>query len=349
MNRTAQRAFAASLALTLSLSGPMPAIAQGSRVTISEEAKQHFKAGVDFLKDPDGARYEEAYREFRAAYKASPSWKILGNLGLCLMKLERNSEAIETYERYLKEGGKEIEKGEREQVEADLKLLKVSSAQATITVKGVTGDVKLVDERMRANGTAVVNEYAATAGSATKLLLVSGRHVITAKAQGREARWEVELTSEKPQETTLDLTAKAAPTPPPAASSATEAKAAPPPAPESKGMSTLRLAGIGTAAVGGAMVIGGVITGLIGKGKLSDLDAACVNKHCPPDRKGDADTIKTLQTTTNVLLIGGAVVAVAGVTLIVVGGSSSGEAAKAPGPSVAVSLTGTGLSASGSF
>src|SRR5690348_16782755 len=89
-----------------------PAFAE---VQITEAARQHFKAGVNFMQDPDGARYEEAYREFTAAYAASPSWKILGNLGIAAMKLERDGEAIDAMEKYLMEGGKELPTDERDQ------------------------------------------------------------------------------------------------------------------------------------------------------------------------------------------------------------------------------------------
>src|SRR4051812_18719060 len=87
-----------------------PRIAHGApptdeaQVQITPEARARFSAGVNLLKDPEAPRYEEAYREFKAAYAASPSYKILGNLGLCAMKLERDEEAIDAYERYLKEG-----------------------------------------------------------------------------------------------------------------------------------------------------------------------------------------------------------------------------------------------------
>ena len=60
------------------------------------------------LQDPKAPRYEDAYREFKAAYAASPSYKILGNLGLCAMKIERDAEAIDAYEKYLKEAGPEL-------------------------------------------------------------------------------------------------------------------------------------------------------------------------------------------------------------------------------------------------
>jgi tetratricopeptide (TPR) repeat protein len=100
---------ATSVALAVQLTAASIPLVAFADVQITEEARQHFKAGVNLLNDPDGPRYEEAYREFKAAYASSPSYKILGNLGLCAMKLERDGEAIEYYDRYLQEGGKEID------------------------------------------------------------------------------------------------------------------------------------------------------------------------------------------------------------------------------------------------
>src|SRR5258706_13658285 len=100
-----------------------PRVAHADDVQITPEARARFGAGVNLLKDPEGPRYEEAYREFKAAYAASPSYKILGNLGLCAMKLERDEEAIAAYDRYLKEG-KDLDPAEMAQVRADLQTLK---------------------------------------------------------------------------------------------------------------------------------------------------------------------------------------------------------------------------------
>src|SRR5215475_8192222 len=92
---------------------------------ITPEARTHFAAGVNLLRDPDGARYEEAYREFKAAYAASPSAKILGNLGLCAMKLERDGEAIEAYSSYLAHAADvDLDPVEAKQVGTDLQTLK---------------------------------------------------------------------------------------------------------------------------------------------------------------------------------------------------------------------------------
>ena len=104
------RAYLAGLLLCGAVTSASPA--RAADVKISDNARKHFNAGVALLRDPDGARYEEAYGEFKVAYEASPSWKILGNLGIAAMKLERDGEAIDAFSRYLAEGKKDIDAGE---------------------------------------------------------------------------------------------------------------------------------------------------------------------------------------------------------------------------------------------
>src|SRR5688572_20669463 len=120
------------------------AAAQGDDTPITEEARQHFTAGVNLLQDPEGARYEEAYREFTAAYRASPSWKILGNLGIAAMKLERDGEAIDAFTKYLAAGGNTLEPAERAQFESDLATLK--TAVVTVTLASDPPGAEFIDE-----------------------------------------------------------------------------------------------------------------------------------------------------------------------------------------------------------
>ena len=94
-------------------------------VKVSDEARRQFRAGVQLMEDPGGPRWEEAYRAFKAAFRASPSPKILGNLGLCAMKLERDGEAIAAYKRYLAEVGA-VAPAERKVVAADLDVDRVA-------------------------------------------------------------------------------------------------------------------------------------------------------------------------------------------------------------------------------
>ena len=165
--------------------------AQAADVVITEDARQHFSAGVALLKDPDGAKYEDAYREFKAAYASSPSWKILGNLALCAFKLERDGEAIDAYEKYLNEGGTNIDPGERKQVETDLKTLKTGAVPLKLTVNEKGAMIE--DVRVASGGNRVVNIYGPVDGT-IELRVHPGHHIVTAKLPGFDPQiWEVDL------------------------------------------------------------------------------------------------------------------------------------------------------------
>ncbi len=83
----------------------------------------------------------------------------------------------------------------------------------------------------------------------------------------------------------------------------------------------LRTVGFVTAGVGVAALIGGVITGVMANGAYSDLEGACPNRMCANSNDlTQRDTVDTLAGMTNGLLIGGGVLAAAGVVLVLVGG-----------------------------
>ncbi|HZU84552.1 MAG TPA: hypothetical protein VE987_16595, partial [Polyangiaceae bacterium] len=159
-------------------------------VPITEEARTHFAAGVALLRDPKAPRYEEAYREFKAAYAAAPSYRILGNLGLCAMKIERDGEAIQAYELYLKEAGFELTSEEREQIERDLLTLKAGNVQ--VTVSSDPPGATIVDVRTPVQGDEIRNAYGEVLTPLT-LSLRHGHHVIRARLPGYvDQEWEFE-------------------------------------------------------------------------------------------------------------------------------------------------------------
>jgi hypothetical protein len=161
-------------------------------VPITEDARTHFAAGVALLQDPKAPRYEEAYREFKAAYAASPSYKILGNLGLCAMKIERDAEAIAAYETYLKEAGGDLSAPERSQAERDLLTLK--AGVVTVTVSSSPAGASIVDVRTPIEGGDIRNTYG-DARSPLVLGLRRGHHVVTARSPGYlEQQWEFEAS-----------------------------------------------------------------------------------------------------------------------------------------------------------
>lgn len=325
-------------------------------VPISEEAKGRFSAGVKLLKDPDGARYDEALREFQAAYAASPSWKILGNLGLSAMKMERNGEALEAYTKYLAKGGKAIDEAEKKQIQSDMEIMSRGSVLVTFLLKGALADGQIQDSRVKADGRVALNMYPLAAGKPFSVLLQAGHHVITAKVAGQELKWETDLAPGKPADHTFQIEPTPAAVPAMSASAAASAVAAPAPPPPAEPEPTgfrLRTAGYITGGVGVAFLVGGFVAGGVGKSKLSSLEKECPNKICPPGKKADADSIETLQTTSNVLLIGGVVLAGAGVTMVLLDRPKTVSASSVFAPTLrlspAASMSGPGLMAHGTF
>jgi hypothetical protein len=170
---------------------PKSAAPAAQTVQITAKARELFGTGVTLLQDPDGARYEEAYQQFKAAYAESPSWKILGNLGFTAMKLERDGEAIQAFQAYLEQGGKELTKAERTQFQSDLDTL--SATAGTVTILGVPAGTRVTDVRSPNSGSDVTNHYEVPEGGSLVLRLRPGAHRFTAQ-WGEQAAQTHELS-----------------------------------------------------------------------------------------------------------------------------------------------------------
>lgn len=311
---------------------------------ISEKARQHFRAGVNFLRDPDGARYEEAYNEFKAAYADSPSWKILGNLGICAMKLERDGEAIDAFSTYLLEGGAEIDAGERAQFERDLATLKAGVVRLNITAE--PPGVMLTDVRIAATGR-ITNAYGPVTGE-LGIGVRAGRHEITARLPGyKDAAWVFDAASGSTHAHAfkLEKEATAAPGPGPAPGPGAS------PGGGDRGVVMERpvpaAVWIGVAATG-LFAVGAGVTGVMAMGKRSEFQDS--NDGSDPTR---AEELKSSGQTLNLvadILFGGAVVA-GGVTAVLYFGRPEVPRAADAGLrfSPVVGRHGAGLGLSGQF
>jgi hypothetical protein len=288
----------------------------------SEEARKYFQIGVELLQDPDGARYEEALKSFKHAYELSPSWKMLSNLGLSALKLERDTEAIEAYERYLSSGGTQIDPAEHEQIQRDLEIMKNSAGSVTLHVKDGSA-ATITDTRQRSVGGPVVNEYQLAPNAPLTLRLVAGHHSLVVSSADKQAKLELEVSSDtrRDQEVTLAVAAPSL-APQPVSSPPLQAT------PAGSQASPLRTAGLIVGGVGVAALVGGTITGILGASKQSSLNDKCPDHTCTyhsaaeqSSFQSDKDSLKTLGTATTALLIGGGVLAATGITLFVAGSS----------------------------
>lgn len=296
--KTLGRFGSLSLALALALGAQS---ARADDVQVSETARQHFKTGVAYLTDPDGARYEDAYREFKAAYADSPSWKILGNLGITSMKLERDGEAIEAFEKYLAGGGDQIDPAERSQMERDLMTTKAGVVWLDITIQPEGASV--VDERTPLTGRPVSNQYDVDPSGKLHVGVRRGHHKITARLAGFEDQtWEFD--AEPGQAPTHEFKLEK-PKPAPAGSpGVTPVGGAPAPAPVmERPISTPVIIG---AAATGALLVGSGVVGVLAMGKGSQYKDKNDGDHVA-EAQDLRDSGKSLNLIADVLL-GGAVV-----------------------------------------
>ncbi|HEX9295970.1 MAG TPA: hypothetical protein VF881_09040 [Polyangiaceae bacterium] len=270
----------------------------------SEEARRAFSAGVILLKDPDGAKYEEALSQFNRAYRLSGSWKVLGNIGLCGLKLERDGEAIAAYEKYLAHGAKEIDIEERAQVERDLAALKAQVVQ--IHVEFPIGASRLTDERTSAHGARLVNEYPLTSTS-IDLGLHPGQHVITLRFASDVAKWEVKLD---PATTVAHRFEPVQAATRPATS-------------ESHGA---RTAGFVTGGVGVVGLAVGTYFGLKTFSKKSESDPYCTGTLCDPEGLRLRNEAKTASAISNVAFAAGLAGVAVGTYLVFFSGSAGTKA-----------------------
>ena len=294
-----------SVCLVLALLVGVPTVAR-AEVTITPAAREAFKKGVGLLRDKDGARYAEAYEAFQEAYEESPSSKILGNLGLCAMKLERDGEAIDAYERYLGDAGA-VNKREHRQIVEDLVRLKAGSTAVELAI--APDEALVTDERLPAGGAPVINEYRVTEGR-LETRLRQGRHRLRVEADGYEtATWSFELKKGEPVEHRFELVSLASPEPDP------------PPLPETPddGDEEGGFPSVGFIVAASATGVLGIATGIVGGLALSNKSSfdAAVSRGDTEEAEALRDKGQTLNGATDGLLVATGVAAAVTVVFLV--------------------------------
>jgi len=252
------------------------------------EAKLQFRAGVNLLDDPDGAKYEEAFHAFKKAHALSHSPKVLGNIGFCAMHLERDGEAIEAYSAYLRDAT-DIDDRERQQIQRDLATMGSTAAKIHIVVRRPGTTFALVDTRLQTRGPAIENSYEMTNGEAI-VRIRPGRHVFKVRVDELDAL-PLETTIEPASDTTHEIQF---PKPKPVAPVVVRE------APSRAG--PVVLGAIGVVAIGT-----GVVTGIVARNTSQNIDSSCPNSECRSDYDlGSMRTkAKTFGTVADVSFIGG--------------------------------------------
>lgn len=314
-------------------------------------ARDLAKEGIAAEQKGDCATAIDRLERAESLFHAPPHLQFLAR---CYTKVGRLVDATETWRKLTLEPlpGNAPPAFKEAIVEANAELPKLEPRLARLTLKSsqkYDGFAVEVDGKVWPNAALDVAR-----------VIDPGKHVVRARATGYKTREEsVELSEGKSEVITMTLEAGGDPAGvAPLASTSASATTAPtstaaPTAspttdrPRSSGLKTVGYVATG---VGLAALIGGAVTGLMATSKFNKLESDC------PDRKNcaisDLDqrtkSVQTLSTTTNILLIGGGVLAAVGLTVVLLAPSGrSGSPAVSlqfsPGPA------GGHVSVAGSF
>jgi tetratricopeptide (TPR) repeat protein len=136
----------AIMASLCSVATAKPAAAQPAEAAADDDnkrtASQHFKRGVDLYHSGD---YRAALIAFKRAHETAPHFSVLYNLGQASAELKDYVSALDSFERYLKEGADDVPSERRTQVEAEIAKLRGYVASISLAVN-VEGAEVLVDD-----------------------------------------------------------------------------------------------------------------------------------------------------------------------------------------------------------
>ncbi|NUP05914.1 MAG: PEGA domain-containing protein [Polyangiaceae bacterium] len=138
------RRCSALLLLTAVATAPLTASAQGApgQPATSEDAGSSFERGVKFFHDGD---YVAAMVQFKRAYELDPNYVVLYNIGQTARELKNYSEALQALEKYLAEGGAQIDAERRTRVEGWVAELKEKVATVTLKTNVEGADIAVDD------------------------------------------------------------------------------------------------------------------------------------------------------------------------------------------------------------
>ncbi|MBK6512534.1 MAG: PEGA domain-containing protein [Polyangiaceae bacterium] len=123
-----KRTLATVLAVILAASVAAPP-AGAQEAEAGADAYASWERGKKFFKEGD---YVAAMVQFKRAYEIAPNYQVLFNIGQTARELKSYSEALRALEKYLAEGGAEIDAERRKNVEGWVTDLKEKVASVTI-------------------------------------------------------------------------------------------------------------------------------------------------------------------------------------------------------------------------
>lgn len=316
----AARSFVGALLLSATLASPGTVSAEPKWLS----ADQHFKHGVQLFKEAD---YTAALVEFERAYEIDPKYQVLYNIAESHYQLLDYANALRTFRRYLEEGGAKIPFKRRKDVEAEIVTLSKRVATLTVTTNEPGATIAIDDVYV---GTTPLEP----------LMVSSGRRKVTAKLPGRPSVTErVDLAGGDEKSLALEIE----PLPPPAP--VEKPPSAAPPAPPSVVPPVVAWSATG------ALLTGGIVTGVLALGASSDLEEELVRYPGDPEALASAKSSAFgLALASDILFVSSAAAAAVSIYLTVDYASApDASSAEAKGPSIRWAVVPGGVVVDGRF
>lgn len=136
--RRALLALAASAAALLCV----PAQAAPGDAASREEARGRFERGRELFEDGD---YAAALAEFRRAYELAPNYRLLYNVGQVCFQVQDYPCALQSFTRYLADGGADIAASRVSEVQRDIDRLRTRVARIVVSTSAPGAEVAVDD------------------------------------------------------------------------------------------------------------------------------------------------------------------------------------------------------------
>jgi hypothetical protein len=282
-----------------------------------KEGRTRFQHGVELYKEGD---FRAAIIEFKRAYEAAPNYRILYNLAQTELEVQDYAAALAAFKRYLEEGGREIPKDRRAQVDAEIRKLERRVAKVTVR-SSVDGAEVLVDD--------VVVGRTPLSGP---LVVSAGRRRITVAKEGQQRTRTLDVAGGDQAAVDLDLPKREKDPPPPvvvAPPPAAERPAPPPPSappdePPRREPARSHTAAYISLGATTALTAGAVVTGLMALSAKNDFTTRLQTQ---PGARTDIAYARSRTTTLALAtdILGGVALAGAVVTVLLVTSGGGGD------------------------
>ena len=289
--------------------------------TDKEQARSFFQQGAELYNAGD---YTKALKMFKNANKLAPSWKIYYNIGQCESVLKNYGKALESFENYLSEGGDDVSSERADSVVKDINRLRTLSGD--VNIKGPDGAAVFIDNRQRGN-LPIIGGLSVAVGMHNVKVVYKGSTVYKqdVRIKGQHSL-QIEIENDAETENDVKTENKDAAQKQPVADN----KTAPQPNIESDNSAVSKniaqkrnkkvVAGGVITGIGGALLLSGVVTGIVSRSKTSELEKNCPDKTCENESDKDIhDSALTLSHAANVLIPVGSAVIITGIVLIIMG------------------------------